>query len=106
MQFDNRIIDDLARVASSALGVASGVRDEVEARLRQQFERLLDGLDLVSRDEFEAVRAMAAEARAENERLAERLAALEAKVGSKAAKDKTPKAKKGKAGKAKPAKGA
>ncbi len=77
MQFDNRIIDDLARVASSALGVASGVRDEVEARMRQQFERLLDGLDLVSRDEFEAVKAMAAEARAENERLAARLAALE-----------------------------
>ncbi len=102
MQFDNRIIDDLARVASSALGVASGVRDEVEARLRQQFERLLDGLDLVTRDEFEAVRAMAAEARAENERLAERIAALEAKVGGKAAKAAAPKASK--AGKAKPAK--
>jgi len=82
MQFDSRFIDDLARVASGALGVAAGVREEVEARLRQQFERLLEGLDLVPRDEFEAVKAMAVEARAENERLAERLAALEAALGA------------------------
>ncbi len=81
MQTDNRMLDDLAKVASSAVGVLAGVREEVEARLRQQFERVLDGMELVSRDEFEAVKAMAAEARAENERLAKRLAALEAGSG-------------------------
>ncbi len=81
MQTDNRMLDDLAKVASSAVGVLAGVREEVEARLRQQFERVLDGMELVSRDEFEAVKAMAAEARAENERLAKRLAVLEAGSG-------------------------
>ncbi len=77
MQTRNRLLDDLARVAGGAAGVAAGLKDEVESRLRQQFERLLDGLELVDRDEFEAVKAMAAEARAENERLSKRLAKLE-----------------------------
>ena len=81
MQTENRLIDDLAKVAASAVGVAAGVREEVEARVRHQFERVLEGMELVSRDEFEAVKAMAAEARAENERLAARLAALEAAAG-------------------------
>ena len=89
MQADNRLIDDLAKVAASAAGVLAGVRDEFEARLRQQFERVLDGMELVSREEFDAVKAMAAEARAENERLAARLAALEtAAAGGTAAKPK------------------
>ncbi len=78
MQTENRILDDLARLATSALGTASGVRDEIEARLRHQFERLIASMDLVRRDEFEAVKAMAANARLEQEKLAERLAALEA----------------------------
>ncbi|MSO89881.1 MAG: accessory factor UbiK family protein [Rhodospirillaceae bacterium] len=78
MQTENRILDDLARLATSALGTASGVRDEIEARLRHQFERLITGMDLVRRDEFEAVKAMAANARLEQEKLAARLAALEA----------------------------
>ena len=77
MQTDNRLADDLAKVAASAVGVIAGVKDEVEGRLRQVFERLLDDMDLVNRDEFEAVKAMAAKARAENERLAARIAALE-----------------------------
>ena len=81
MQTDNRLIDDLAKVAASAVGVAAGMREEVEARVRHQFERVVEGMELVSRDEFEAVKAMAAEARAENERLAARLAALEAAAG-------------------------
>ncbi len=59
----------------------AGVKDEFEARLRQRLERVLDDMELVGRDEFEAVKAMAAEARAENERLAKRLAALEAAEG-------------------------
>lgn len=82
MQSDNRILDDLARVASGALSALTGVREEVEARLRDQFERILDRMNLVRREEFEAVEAMAAKARAEQERLAERLAALEARLGA------------------------
>lgn len=82
MQSRNRLLDDLAKVAGSAAGVAAGLKNEVEARLRHQFERVLDGLELVDRDEFEAVRAMAAEARAENERLAARIANLEATAKS------------------------
>ncbi len=78
MQINNRFLDDLARVASGALGVAAGVKGEVEALLRQRFERILTDMDLVGREEFEAVKAMAAKARAEQERLAEMLARLEA----------------------------
>jgi len=82
MQTDKRILDDLARVASGALSALTGVREEVEARLRDQFQRILDRMNLVRREEFEAVEAMAAKARAEQERLAERLAALEARLGA------------------------
>jgi len=78
MQFDHRLIDDLARGAGGALGTLAGVREEVEARLRQQFERILAGMDLVTREEFEVVRAMAQAAREEQERLAARVAQLEA----------------------------
>ncbi len=78
MQTQNRLLEDLARVATSALGIAAGMREEVEARLRDQFERVLSGMDLVTREEFDAVKAMAAKARAEQEDLAARLAALEA----------------------------
>ena len=78
MQTRNRLLDDLAKVANSAVNVAAGLKGEINARVIQQFERVLDGMELVNRDEFEAVKAMAAEARAENERLAARLAKLEA----------------------------
>ncbi len=77
MQSRNRLLDDLTKVANSAINVASGLKGEIDARIVQQFERVLDGMDLVNRDEFEAVKAMAAEARAENERLSKRLAKLE-----------------------------
>jgi len=80
MAMDNRILDDLAKVASGALSGISGVKTEVEARLRQQFERILTGMDLVRREEFEAVKAMAAKARSEQEDLGSRLAALEAQL--------------------------
>ncbi len=92
MQINNRFLDDLARVASGALGVAAGVKGEVEALLRQRFERILTDMDLVGREEFEAVKAMAAKARAEQERLAEKLARLEAAQG------RTPAAKAAKGG--------
>ncbi len=81
MQFDHRLIDDLDRVAGGALGTLAGVREDVEARLRQQFERILAGMDLVTREEFEVARAMAQAAREEQERLKARLDALEAKLG-------------------------
>ena len=79
---DNRILDDLAKVAAGALGGVTGVRQEIEARLRQQFERVLANMEVVSREEFEVVRAMAAKARTEQETLAARLAALEARMGN------------------------
>ena len=95
MQTQNKLLDDLARVASGALGVASGMREEVEARLRDQFERVLARMELVTREEFEAVRAMAVKAREEQDLLNERVAALEAAL--EATRESAPK------GKAKPA---
>jgi BMFP domain-containing protein YqiC len=80
MQSQNRFFDDIARVASGAVGALSGVRGEIEARLRDQFERMLAGMDLVSREEFEAVKAMAAKAREEQELLRLRVEALEAQL--------------------------
>ena len=80
MQSQNRFFDDVARVASGAVGAISGVRGEIEARLRDQLERVLTGMDLVSREEFEAVKAMAAKARDEQEVLQRRLEALEARL--------------------------
>lgn len=79
MQVENKLFDDLARVASGAMGAISGIRGEVEGQIRQQFERILAQMDVVSREEFEAVKAVAAEARARQEALEEKLAALEAK---------------------------
>lgn len=84
MQSQNRIFDDLARVAAGAMSTLSGVRSEVESRLREQLERVLAGMDLVSRDEFEAVKAMAAKAREEQEELQKRLAELEGRLASSA----------------------
>lgn len=80
MQKDNRILDDLARVAGGALSSFATLKDEAEDRLRYQFERILAGMDLVRRDEFEAVQAMAAKAREENEALRARLESLEARL--------------------------
>ena len=82
MQTRNRVLDDMARVATGALGVASSMRGEVEARLRAQFDRLLGDMDLVTREEFDAVKALAARAREEQEELTERLAALEARLAA------------------------
>ena len=82
MQTENRFLDDLARVASGALGSLAGVRTEVEARLKHQFKRILEEMDLVSREEFDAVKAMAAKARKEQLSLTKRLIALEASLES------------------------
>lgn len=90
MQTQNRFFDDLARVASGAFGTLAGVKGEVESRLREQLERVLAGMDLVSREEFEAVKAMAAKARAEGEDLARRLALLESRLAAPAAEGTPP----------------
>jgi len=83
MQSQNRFFDDLARVAAGAMGTLSGVKSEVESRLREQLERVLASMDLVTRDEFEAVKAMAAKARAEQEDLAKRLEELEGSLAAR-----------------------
>ncbi len=78
MQTDNRLLDDIARAASGALGALAGVRAEFETQMRALLDNWLKGQNLVTREEFEAVKAMAAAARTENEVLAARLAAVEA----------------------------
>ncbi len=80
MQTDNRILDDLSRAATGALSAFGAIRQEVEAQVRLVLERWLQTQNLVAREEFEIVREMAANARAENERLAERLAVLESEL--------------------------
>lgn len=79
-QTRGRIFDDFSRLMTDAAGLAEGARREVETLARSQLERLMAGMDLVSREEFEAVREMAALARAENEKLAARIAELEARA--------------------------
>lgn len=82
-QTTGRIYDEFARLLTDAAGVAQGVRREVDGVVRAQAERILRDLDYVPREEFEAVREMAVKARDENDRLAERLAVLEAKLAGK-----------------------
>jgi BMFP domain-containing protein YqiC len=84
MQTDNRLLDDLARVATGALGALTGVRSEVESRLREQLERVLARMDLVTREEFDAAQAMLAKARLEQEALQQRVEALEARLAETA----------------------
>jgi BMFP domain-containing protein YqiC len=76
----NRILDEVARLVTDAAGVAQGVRREAETVVKTQVERLLASMDVVTREEFEAVKDMAALAREENEKLAARLASLEARL--------------------------
>jgi len=79
-QTNNRLLDDIARLMTDAAGVAQGVRQEMDTVARAQLERLVQGMDVVKREEFEAVKAMAEKARLENERLEARIAALEARL--------------------------
>jgi BMFP domain-containing protein YqiC len=80
MQTENRLLDDLARMANGALNTLSGLREEIESRVRERVERMLADMDMVPREEFEAVKAMAQKARAEQEDLAARVAELERKL--------------------------
>lgn len=81
-QTNNRIFDELAKLMTDAAGAAQGMRREVETFFRAQGERVLREMDVVSREEFEATKAMAAKAREENEALAARLAALESELAA------------------------
>lgn len=79
----NRILDEFAKLMTDAAGAAQGVRKEMETAFHAQAERWLNSMDLVKREEFEAVREMAIKARDENEALAARIAELEAKLAAK-----------------------
>jgi BMFP domain-containing protein YqiC len=81
----NRLLDELAKLMTDAAGAAQGVRREVEQAFRAQAERLLNSMEVVQREEFEAVRDMAVKARAENKALTARIEALEAKIGGNSA---------------------
>ena len=85
MQTENRLFDDLARVASGAINTLGGLREEIELRVKERLERLASEMDLVSREEFDAVKAMAAKARAEQTALEKRIVALEAALTEAAA---------------------
>jgi len=82
MQTDNRFLDDLAKVAGSALGSVSGVKHEVEVRIQQQMEKLLSRMNLVPREEFDAMKAVAQAAREAQIRLEARVANLEARLAA------------------------
>lgn len=76
----NRILDEFAKLVTDAAGAAQGVRREVETAFKSQAERVLNSMDVVQREDFEALREMTLKIRAENERLAARVAELEAKL--------------------------
>jgi BMFP domain-containing protein YqiC len=78
----NRILDEFARLMTDAAGAAQGVRREAETVFRAQAERILNSMDVVQREEFEAVRDMAVKAREENATLAARVEALEARLAA------------------------
>lgn len=82
MQTESRIFDDIARVASGALSALGGVKDEIETRVRERIERLAAEMDLVSREELDAAKAVAVKARAAQEDLETKVAALEARVAA------------------------
>ena len=78
-QTSNRLFDELAKMMTDAAGAAQGVQREMQTMMRAQGEKFLQEMDVVTREEFEAVRAMAVKAREESERLEARVAALEAR---------------------------
>jgi BMFP domain-containing protein YqiC len=82
MQSENKLVDDLAKLFSGAMGAAAGLKGEVEARMRVPLERLLQQMELVSREEFEVAKAVAEAARSEQETLTQRVAELEARLAA------------------------
>ena len=77
MQTRNKMLDDISQLMTNAMGVAQGAREEAETAMKSMLDRWLADRDLVTREEFDAVRAMAQKAREENEALKARLDALE-----------------------------
>jgi len=94
MQTSNRLFDDVAKVANGAISTVTGMKSELEALVRHQIEKLLVDSDLVARDEFEAVKAMAAEARLQQEKLEVRVANLEAQLAKASGSSTAPRARK------------
>ena len=91
MQSRARILEDLAKVTTGAVSTLAGIKNEIEGLVRQQLGRLLADMDLVPREEFDAIKAMAAKARGEQEALHKRVSALEAQAKPKTARvSKTP----------------
>jgi BMFP domain-containing protein YqiC len=90
-QTSNRFFDEIGRLMNDAAGAAQGVKREVDAVVRNQAEKILRDLDIVKREEFEAVKDMARLAREENEALKARIAAMEAKLGVSAPDNGSPK---------------
>ena len=96
MQSENKMFDDFVKMVNGLAGTMAGMGREAESSAREKMREWIGGMDFVSRDEFEAVKAMAAKAREENDALKARVAALEAKLGgtaSKAAPKRKPGAK-------------
>ena len=83
MQTRNRLLGDIARVANGAAGVATGMRDEIESIVQQRIERVLSRLNLVTREEFEVVKELAAKARQEQEALKKRLNEIDKELRKK-----------------------
>ena len=105
-QSSNRIMDEFAKLMNDAAGAAQGVKREVESAVRSQMERFMGDMDIVQREEFEAVREMAAKAREENDALGKKIEALEAQLAGAAPKARKPAARKPAAAKRAAAKGA
>jgi BMFP domain-containing protein YqiC len=82
-QTTNRFLDEFAKLMTDAAGAADGLKREITAVVRAQSERVLNEMDVVKREEFEAVKAMAEKARAENERLEARITALESQLAAR-----------------------
>jgi BMFP domain-containing protein YqiC len=82
-QTSNRFLDEFARLMTDAAGAADGLRREAEQLFKTQGEKFLRDMDVVRREEFEAVKAMAEKARGENERLEARIAELETQLASR-----------------------
>ncbi len=89
-QTSNRLLDEIGKLMTDAAGAAQGLRGEVESLMRAQAERILSELDVVQREEFEAVREMAVRAREENARLERRIDALESKRATRPRKTPAP----------------
>ena len=97
LKTDNRFFDDLAKVATGAVGALSGARQQIHQEIRSQINRFIVEMDFVPREDFETVEAMAREARIQNQKLEARVKALEEKLGVKAKSAAAPKKKTAKA---------